>query len=293
MVNNGEGYEKFVQRLMQAIIDSEPISKQKNILVRQNEKIPDRFGTIRQFDVLWDYELGGITYHTVIECKDYNSPISIEKIDALKGKLDDFPGVRGIIATTKGYQKGAKEKAEHNNIELLCVREQDEREWKAEDGTPLVKKVQVNMVVLSPPEIFMCNTFLDKDYIEQNHIDISQVNFSNSLNTEVIIEDLVKNEKYSLYELQNKIASPSDTYGEYEKEINYENAFIFNKDIRIKLKKLHIKYRVISPRQETFEIDFSKELAGVVEYLSQGKKKIVFRNGQVRTEDITKLPRSS
>lgn len=63
----------------------------KNIQVRHNEEIPDRFGIKRQFDVLWDYEQGGITYNTIIECKDYNSPVSIEKIDALVGKLADFP----------------------------------------------------------------------------------------------------------------------------------------------------------------------------------------------------------
>lgn len=286
MSSTGVDYEIFVQKLIQAIMNSESTIGQKNIVVRHNETICDKNGILRQFDVLWDYELGGITYKTIIECKDYNSPISIEKIDALIGKLMDFPGVRGIIATTKGYQSGAKEKAKKHNIELLCIRDQNDSDWIDSDGTPLVREIVFNMTIISIPKIVCCEIGLDKKHIEENNIDISSINFSDSLNIDVFIEDLNKNEKYSLFDLQKRIADESDTYGEHKKEIIFENAFISDRKIRVKLKKLTVTYQIAKPQTASFNIDFSKELLGVVEYLSQSKKKIILRNGIIRTDDI-------
>ena len=286
MNNTGTDYEIFVQKLIQAIIDSETAIGQKNIIVRHNEKILDKNGKPRQFDVLWDYELGGVIYKTIIECKDYNSNISVEKVDALIGKLADFPGVRGIIATNKGYQKGAKEKAKKHNIELLRIREQNDEDWIDSDGTPLIRTVKINIHMLQPPEIIQCNTFLDKEYIQENHIDKNKIDFSSSLNTDIFITDIEKHTKYSLYDLQDKIADKNEHYGIYEKDINFNEAFISDKNICVKLKKLHIKYKIKPPVETSVDIDFSKELLGVVEYLSQNKKKIVLRNGNIRTENI-------
>lgn len=276
MSNTGVEYERFVQKLMQAILNSENQCGQKNIQVRHNEEIPDRFGIKRQFDVLWDYEQGVITYNTIIECKDYNSPVSIEKIDALVGKLADFPTVRGIIATTKGYQSGAREKAKNCGIEILCVRNQNDSDWINEKGQPLVRKVSLNITMLSAPRIIKCNTFIDKEYIEANNIDIEKINISNSLNTEVFIEDKIKNETYSLYELQQKIANKDDSYGLHEKDIEFEDAYIITQDVKLKLRKLHVVYGIAQPHTETIEMDAADYIMGVVEYLNQGKKKTVF-----------------
>ncbi len=291
MTNTGIEYECFVQTLMQAIIDSENQGGQKNICVRQNEIIEDNFGIKRQFDVLWDYEQGGITYKTVIECKDYNSPVSIEKIDALIGKLKDFPTVRGIIATTQGYQSGAKEKAKNNGIELLCIRKSNASDWIDEDGTPLVKGIVLNLTVMTPPEIIYCKTFLDKEYVEKNNIDINTISFSNSLNTEVFIDDMSKNEKYSLYELQSRIAGPADEYGVHEKDFVFDDAYIFNKNVRLKLKKLTVKYRLNPPITTEHEINAEDYVLGVVEYLNQNRKKTVFNTPDsgitVRDEHIS------
>lgn len=289
-MQQGIKYELFVQRLMQAILSSENEGGQKNIVVRHNENISDRFGIKRQFDVLWEYEQGGITYKTVIECKDYNQPVSIEKIDALLGKLADFPAVRGIIATTKGYQSGAIEKAKNNGIELLCIREQNDSDWTDSDGTPLIKKVVSNITAIHSAEIIQCDRFLDKKYIEEKSIDPQKINFSQTLNTDLYIDDLIRKETYSLYDLQQKIANKNDDYGEYEKEILFENAYIFNKDIRVKLKKLKVKYRILPPTTTFFEIDFSQYITGVVEYLLQGKKKTILKDGSIRNEKSKESP---
>ena len=80
MHNDGKKYERFVAGLQQAIINSETITAQKNINIELNKKIIDNCGVEREFDLYWEYELGGITYKTIIECKDYNSDMSVENI---------------------------------------------------------------------------------------------------------------------------------------------------------------------------------------------------------------------
>ena len=93
----------------------------RNIVVERRKKIIDRSGNTREFDLYWEYELAGVTYKTVIECKDYATPISLEKIDALIGKIHDIPDLKPVFATKTGYQKGAKNKAESNGIELSLL----------------------------------------------------------------------------------------------------------------------------------------------------------------------------
>ena len=131
MSNNGREYEKFVAALHQALFDSEKWTELKNIKIEQNKKINDNFGIAREFDLYWEYEFAGITYKTVIECKDYASKVSIEKIDALLGKISDIPDLKPIFATKTGYQSGAKKKALSNKVELLIVREQNDSDWES------------------------------------------------------------------------------------------------------------------------------------------------------------------
>ncbi|NWK61899.1 restriction endonuclease [Acinetobacter sp. SwsAc3] len=143
--NTGKAYELFVQSLYQAILQSELLTGQKNIEVETNKLLVDKNGTERQFDIYWEYSLGGFLYKTVIECKDYASKISIDKIDSLLGKLQDFPDLRGVFATKVGYQSGAETKANKNNIELLIVRQQNDSDWEDEDGTPLIREINIGM----------------------------------------------------------------------------------------------------------------------------------------------------
>ncbi|GAG14919.1 unnamed protein product, partial [marine sediment metagenome] len=137
--NTGKEYEAFVANLQQALLDSELLGGQKNIEIEQNKKLVDSCGIEREFDLYWEYELAGISYKTIIECRDYNSNISVNHIDGLIGKLSDIPDVKGIFATRKGYQSGAKTKAGQNKIDLLIVRKQNDQDWQDKDGNPYIK----------------------------------------------------------------------------------------------------------------------------------------------------------
>lgn len=79
MRNTGIEYEIFVQYLVDALLKADNVCGQKNIKVEHRKIIKDNSGIEREIDVYWEFELAGIIYKNAIECKDYNSTISIEK----------------------------------------------------------------------------------------------------------------------------------------------------------------------------------------------------------------------
>ncbi|THA07606.1 hypothetical protein D3M78_09280, partial [Rodentibacter pneumotropicus] len=150
MKNTGKGYELFVRDVQQILLN---IEGRETIKVEQNKILYDRMHNPRQFDVYWEFRIGGHLYKNVIECKDYASPISIEKIDAFVTKISDIPGLKGIFATKIGYQQGAKKKAEFHNIGLFTIREPQNDDWTLDDGTPLVREIRISGTIQMPCKI--------------------------------------------------------------------------------------------------------------------------------------------
>ena len=277
-MSDGKDYEIFVQKLQQALLYSEPLTKQKNIKIERNKKITDNSGIEREFDLYWEYELAGITYKTVIECKDYASKISIDRIDALIGKIRDIPDLKPVFATKTGYQKGAKIKAEKNKIDLLIVREQRDDDWEDEEGNPLVREVNIKMYFEPSPRITQFSPHIDKDWTINN----TKINAENSfhisgMNNEIFIEDLKNNETYSLYDLAHRLDFISgDNYGELHYKESFEDAYLKNNELRLKMKSYEVTYIRSEPMIIPINIDFSKELMGVIEYLDTGLSTAIF-----------------
>lgn len=287
--NTGKAYEEFVGAIHQSLIQAEKISHLKNITVEVNKKIVDRNGITRQFDVYWEFNLGGYEYKTVIECKDYTSTVSIEKIDAFIGKTADIPGLRLIYATKTGYQSGAQKKAEQYKIDLLIVREADNEDWRAPDGTPLIKTIQLNIVAITPPRITAFSPMIDANWLEsQKNLNLDDLNskLSRQLNNQVFIVDNTTDAKYSLYDLANSLSVriPNIQYGAgtYKEELT--DAYLESEDgeIRLKLRGYSLNYTYNKPAETISTIDYSKELLGIVQNYISGAKQMVFKDGIIK-----------
>lgn len=285
MGNNGREYENFVAALHQALFDSEQWTELKNIEIEQNKKIIDNCGIAREFDLYWEYELAGITYKTVIECKDYASKVSIEKIDALLGKIFDIPDLKPIFATRTGYQSGAKVKALNNKVELLIVREQNNSDWVLEDGTPLIKQIMVDIHAIPAARITSFNTKIDGEWVKRNTVlDTSRGNLQlNIRNDRTIIEDVKRNDKYSLKELEERLGQSTDIdFGDRSLSLTFEEAYLHCDGLKLKLKEIDLTYHMPKPIHQPMHIDFSKELVGVIEYLGKSSKTAVFKDRVVK-----------
>lgn len=287
--NTGKEYEEFVGAIQQSLINAEGMSHLKNIKVEVNKKIEDRNGILRQFDVYWEFNLGGYDYKTVIECKDYASSVTIDKIDAFIGKTQDIPGLRLIYATKTGYQSGAQRKADQHKVDLLIIREGVDEDWTAPDGTPLIKIINLNIIAISPPNITSFSPFVDASWLEsQPELDIEKTNnkFSMTLNNEVFICNEVTGVRFSLYDLANSLTGkiPDMQYGEgtYSEELHNSYLESDDGDLRVKLRGYKLSYEYRKPAKVTSIIDYSKELLGIVQNYSSGDKQMVFRDGRVK-----------
>jgi hypothetical protein len=289
MKNTGKEYEDFVKNLQQAILNSEGFAKQKNILLEKNKLITDRNGIKREFDLYWEYELGGVSYKTVIECRDYETTISIKHIDGLVGKLIDLPGLKPVFATKKGYQDGALKKAKQHDIDLLIVREQNDSDWSDEYGNPLLKGIHVIFDFITPASITNFQPMTDVRWIKENRpdIDVTKPFQVRGFNNEIFIDDIGNNKKYSLYDLAENLTVLEDNKpGNYEREEKFSEAYVLYGDNKIKLLSYKVFYCIPKHIETEIDIDYSKELTGVVEYLNKGIKKKIFSDGVIHQDKL-------
>jgi len=287
--NTGKEYEEFVGSIQQILIDSGSMPNVNNITVEINKKIKDRSNIERQFDVYWEFELGGYTYKTVIECKDYASPISIEKIDAFISKVNDIPGLRPIYATKTGYQSGAKIKAEQHNIDLLIIKHPEDFDWVTSDGKPLIKTIDLRMVVEFPPRITSFRPLVDQTWLDENpSISLDSLAPMNNriMNNMVYIVDGNTGSKISASEL-------ADTLTERIKDIQYGKGKYREKlvdsylefegcDVKPRLGGFEIEYFHYEPVENSAVIDLYEQLLGIVKNYTSGEQKMVFKDGRVK-----------
>lgn len=115
----GTEYELFVKEIYEAILRYEGV---ENITVQHDVKVKGSSGVERQVDIFWEFKIAGVKYKLVIECKDYQSAIPLEKIDAFHSKVADIGGAIGVFVSKNGYQSGAIKLARRYGIQLREIR---------------------------------------------------------------------------------------------------------------------------------------------------------------------------
>lgn len=128
MKNTGKAFEKLVQEVYQSFLDYESNRNgYRNINVQHNVRLKGKTGVESQIDVYWEFELAGRTYSTLVEVKDWNSPVKLEQVRNFKSVIDDIPGFpNGIFVSKSGFQSGAKKYAEAHGITLIQLSESSE-----------------------------------------------------------------------------------------------------------------------------------------------------------------------
>ena len=106
MAKSGRDYEQFVKEVYEYLNKADGLA---DVKIQHDIKLKGAAGVEHQIDVYWTFNKGGINYRVAIECKDYNSRVSKDKIATFHDILNDLGNVHGIFATKIGYQKGAKE----------------------------------------------------------------------------------------------------------------------------------------------------------------------------------------
>lgn len=149
----GIAFEKLVAAIQSKIDPTATVS--------HNQKIIDRLGQSRQFDVVVQGRFAGQKILGVIECKDLRRPVGVSEIDAFATKSQDVHANISILVSRKGFTKPALEKCRHYNIQPLSLINDDDANdqlfigtlWLAEKSTFTELKMQLSLEPPAPENI--------------------------------------------------------------------------------------------------------------------------------------------
>ena len=195
--NTGKTYEELVQEIYQAILDYEnQDAGYKRIEVQHNVELQGKTGNMHQIDVYWSFTLGGIEYKTLVEVKDWKSPVKKEQLHSFKSVLDDIPGSpRGCFVSKSGFQKGAEIVARYHGIKLM----------KTEEEIPPLKVLISNITTYYDGVVLS----VDESWVEQENLSNLDLD---KLGKEFTQEEVVllnpKKVKVRLYDLMCNDATP-------------------------------------------------------------------------------------
>ncbi len=97
-------YEILIANILRGIAKLEGIA---NSRVRHNVQMTGLSGASHQIDVYWEFDIGPMTYKTVVQAKGGNKKVDLPTFMTFKGVLDDLKGrPRGMMVTRSGYDKG-------------------------------------------------------------------------------------------------------------------------------------------------------------------------------------------
>jgi hypothetical protein len=113
----GISLEKVVTRIQQMM--------DQNSTVTHNEKLEDRVGNKRQYDVVIRGRFGGRPVLGIIECKDHSRKKGPGAIEAFAKKTDNLGANLRIMVSKKGFTKQALNLAKHENIGCLSLLPED------------------------------------------------------------------------------------------------------------------------------------------------------------------------
>jgi restriction endonuclease len=106
------------------------------VQVQRDVRLPDNDGGRRQIDVLVTVKRMPHVLKIVVECKRWNKPVERAQIDKLLVTVQKTNAAKGVIFTTKSYQKGALNTAQKNGVDAFLVRAPRADEMSAINAGP-------------------------------------------------------------------------------------------------------------------------------------------------------------
>lgn len=107
----------------------EALKNSSSTIVRANHELIDNAALKREFDIIIESVINNFLITIAIECKDYKSKVSVEKIEAFESKCNAIPQInKKIFVSRVGFQSGAIAKAKLYGIELLLLEKITEEE---------------------------------------------------------------------------------------------------------------------------------------------------------------------
>ncbi len=147
---------QFADLVRRALVSAQELGGYRNVNVIPDISLVDARGRRLQFDLYWEFEMDGVTYRRIIECKVGN----ISDVQVIVSKtirdLNAMPGVRAILALPYSVQDKMVES--FPGIDMMTVR------TDGISGSSIVpRRIDLNVTCQSAPELKSFTPFLSKD----------------------------------------------------------------------------------------------------------------------------------
>lgn len=296
MSKKGTKYELFVKEIYERLNAVDGLS---DVRIQHDIKLIGAAGVEHQIDLYWTFSRGGVNYSVAIECKDYNSRVSKDRIQSFHDVLHDIGGLHGILVTKMGFQSGAKEYAQKYGIQLMEIRHPTDDDWKGkmrnlqlilelhsiDNVSPLIvvdkERVASNRVELSKINKLRIHAMSNQVFVEYDEME--SVSFCNGLKKDSAIKS-EKNTK-SIYDLITMLPRKEAVQG-LTHMFRFKNGVVHysdeesNKTIELPVTQINFTYDVHLSKEKV-EINGDDFIEAIVKNLSDGTQKTIDRFGQI------------
>lgn len=266
-------YEQYVRAITEALLRAQGL---QTVVVQHDIQVQ---GTSRshQVDVYWEYRLGGVLHRVVINCKRYKSTVAVTDVLTLSGVLSDLPGVRGLIVSTVGFQRGAIDYARHHQIGLKIIRPPQDSDWEGR-----IRSFHIDFVV-NQPELTSCAIDLDQEWVSANGLDRTTVVGHRTVSAATsLVRDADTGQAEDLNALWNRAVAenPTQPGATGEGTLRWGNAFYEVEGAR-PLKVAAIRFGWVMRTESTQSMTVRSEPAAIVRDALAGTLLFVDPDGRV------------
>jgi hypothetical protein len=220
ITSKNTAYELMVRDMTQTLLDAH--HGLNTIAVQHDVRLKGTSGHRHQIDVYWEYQRAGITHRVIVNCKRYSRAVQITDVEAMKGVIADFPGTKGVIVTTKGYQAGALLYAKAHEIGLKVIRPASK-----EDYAGRAREI-ISDVRLVDSQIIKTEMLIDEPWFRKNISDTAILEKlpvpCDTLLTS--INDLDKGERVTIADLFKRLDITREPDIEHTHSFQWENAML-------------------------------------------------------------------
>jgi len=275
-MNENTEYEKFTQEIYQTLIKAQGL---ETVDVKHNLKIEGRSGQKHQIDVYWEYKIADILHKVAIECKNYNTEVSVGKVRDFFGVLSDIGNIQGIMVSKEGFQKGSKEFAEHYGINLKELRTPKEKDWEGR-----LKTIVVNTTIILP-QIKKRFIEADEEWVKENIELPKDGDFKYSIlgmANEIWVVDKEGNKLKNFHQLNQELPLNWKSETDLEHTYEFDDGYIeIEKFGRIKIKSIKYWYNVNAGSTE-FTIDGEDIAKAILKDALTGEIKFINKDESVK-----------
>ena len=167
-------------------IIQESLKDKSDTQIFSNYRLRNESGKKREFDIVIKSTLNNFKFLTVIECKDFSQPVSVEKIEAFQSKCLRIPEInKKVFVSRKGFQSDAINAAKTFGIEIYKIKEINPglvKEWiTVSMVTPAKASLKINRLEIKVDSA-----------LENSNFSMESIVYKNLNNAQSSLKELVR-----------------------------------------------------------------------------------------------------